>query len=152
MTKAKSYHLANPDQFDNIAWITAQELWITVHGILTNAGLRDHFGRDAVKEAMEVATKYDHLRYDHGNNSFMIVDELERKGLNLAAHPFIMHCFLKTMWRFADEVIMSTLPVYGDAHMMLGWVENIGRDVSKRDDQSYERPSNLFGNTVHLDL
>ena len=151
MTNVKSYNLTIADQFTNTAWISSQELWITAHGILTNAGLRDHFGRDAVKEALKVATKFDHLRFDHRNRSLTIVDALDRDGMNLAAHPFLMQCFLNTMWRFADHDIMNIFTVYGDSHMFYGWVENISSAVSKRDGLSYERPSNMFGNTVQLD-
>ncbi|MBW4962167.1 hypothetical protein [Sulfitobacter sp. CW3] len=151
MRKAKSYQLAIADQFANIAWISSQELWITAHGILTDAGLRDHYGREAVKEAMKVATKFEHLRFDHCDQNMMIIDALERKGLNLAAHPFGLPCFLSTMWRFSDHEVLNTFTVYGDSHMFYGWVENIGRDVSKRDGQPYERPSNMFGSTVQLD-
>ncbi|MBB5722655.1 hypothetical protein FHS72_002285 [Loktanella ponticola] len=151
MRETKSYQLKIHNQLANIAWISSQELWITEHGILTVAGLRDHFGRDALKEAMKVATTCDHLRFDHGNQNVIIIDALERKGRNLAAHPFRLHCFLKTMWRFANETIVSTLPVYGDAHMFFGWVENIGGDVSKREDKPYERPGNMFSNAVRID-
>jgi hypothetical protein len=151
MRKAKSYQLTIPDQFANIVWISSQDLWITAHGILSDAGLRDHFGRYAVKEALKVATKCDHLRFDHGNQDVIIIDELERKGLNLAAHPFRLHCFLSTMWRFVDQHILNTFAVYGDSHMFYGWVENLGGAVSKRDGQPYARPSNMFGDTVHLD-
>jgi hypothetical protein len=151
MRKAKSYHPAIPDQFANTAWISSQELWITAHGILTDAGLRDHFGRGAVKMAMKVATKCDHLRFDHGNQKVMIIDALERKGLNLAVHPFRLNCFLSTMWRFSDQDIVNTFTVYGDPAMFYGWIENICKDVSNRDGQSYHRPSNMYGNTVQLD-
>lgn len=151
MRKAKSYHLSIADQFANIAWISSQELWVTAHGILSDTGLRDHFGRDAVKEAMKVATKCDHMRFDHGNQNVIIIDALERKGLNLAAHPFMFNCFISTMWRFDGEELARTFTEYGDAHKMAGWIENLGRDVSKRDGQPYERPTNMFGDAVQLD-
>ncbi|MCR8827623.1 hypothetical protein [Pseudosulfitobacter koreensis] len=151
MRPTKSYRLTVPDQFANIAWISSLDLWITAHGILSNSGLRDHFGRFAVKEAMKIATKCDHLRFDHRDQNRIIVDGLERKGLNLAAHPFRMNCFLSTMWRFADQDILSTFTVYGDSYMFYGWLENLGSAASARDGQPYAPPNNIFADSVHLD-
>ncbi|MEB8389382.1 hypothetical protein OO012_19375 [Rhodobacteraceae bacterium KMM 6894] len=151
MRKAKSYTLTSADRFENIAWISSQELWITACGILTDAGLRDHFGRGAVKEAMKVATKCDHLRFDRGRNCLTIVDALSREGLNLATHPFLMHCFLNTMWRFQGPEMDKTLSENADSGRFYGWIENIAAAVSKRDGLPYERPGNMFGDIVHLD-
>lgn len=151
MTIAKSYILTIADQFKNVSWISSQQFWITEHGILTDRGMFDHFGPNAVNNAMKVAIKADHLRYDHGNHNVIVFDALGREGLNLAVHPFRLHCLMYTMWRFADDHMTLTLPTYNDAHMFYGWLENIGAAVSKRDGQTYGRPSIMFGDVVHLD-
>jgi hypothetical protein len=151
MTNVKSYQLADPNQFDSVAWVSAQELWVTQYGILTDRGMRDHFGPNAVKEALKVATRCDHLRFNHRNNSLVIANALNQDGLNLGAHPFKMNCLMGSMWRFCGLVMNKTLPEYGDADMFYGWMENLAAAVCKRDGEPYSRPGNMFGASIYLD-
>ena len=151
MRNVRGYEFNTPNYFKSSVWISSNELFITNKGLLSKGGLRDHFGPGAVKEAMNIAEICDHLRYNHNNHHPIIEDELGRKGLNLAAHPFKFHCFTETMWRFSEAFMRETLPVYGDAQMFYGWAETLFCAVSKRDGQPYDRPSNMFGSAVHTD-
>jgi hypothetical protein len=114
--------------------------------------LNPSYGPGGSKEAMKVATKHDHLRYNNNRNgSPTIIDELGRRGLNLATHPLMMICLINTSWRFSSPHIAQTFPVHGDEGMFAGLLENMGRDFAKRDGQPYERPTNMFADTVQLD-
>ncbi|UYV36564.1 hypothetical protein N4R57_16385 [Rhodobacteraceae bacterium D3-12] len=147
----RGYKLIKSDELKDVAWILHQHLWVTQHGLLTDVGFRDHYGRAALKGARKVALKFDHLRFCPSDEDCTITDGLGRDGLNLFHHPFFLHCFFNTMWRFSVDEGRKTFADQNDLHAFYGWVEHVIEQLSIRDGQKYVRPANMFSGSVHLD-
>jgi hypothetical protein len=147
----RGYKVFKSDEFKNVAWIINQDLWVTQYGLLTDVGLRDHYGRDALKVARQTVQKFDHLRFCPKSAEVTITDGLDRVGLNLFHHPFLFHCWFETMWRFNGEEGRNTFTDRCDLHAFYGWVETVIEKLSVRDGKLYVKPANMFAGSVHLD-
>jgi len=147
----RGYNIFKSDELKNVSWITDQNLWVTQHGLLSDVGFRDHYGRDALKAARQTVQSYNHLRFCRNVKECAITDGLGRDGLNLFHHPFLLHCWFNTMWRFNSDEARDTFTDQDDLHAFYGWLEHVIEHLSVRDGKLYVRPANMFAGSVRLD-